>query len=171
VTVTAARADPVAADNGSPPDDSTRAARAGVRGLKAPQVAQHLRGMKGRVAVAILYGTHCPRSQAMFPGFVALSEAHQSDPVQFAAIETDRYPEDLRGFLGSFRAPFDPLFYVHRQRGELDAALREFGVNLPATFNMPYVAVLDPDGNVIDQWDAATNLAAIDGAIRQGLAR
>jgi hypothetical protein len=152
------------------PDVSARVARAGVRGLKAQQIAQYLRGTKGQVSVTILYGPHCPRSEGMFPGFVALREAHQDEPVQVTAIATDD-PEDVRGFLSRFGAPFAPLFAVRGRPGDLSRALEEFGISLPSPFNLPYVAVLDPEGKAVGQWDAATNLASIDAAVREALRR
>src|SRR6266480_6965793 len=104
-----------------PPPAAPALDATGVRAVNASEAARYLRGKKGRVTLAILYGTRCPRSKAMFPGFGALS------PLGF----------------GLTRAPWD----------------------------RPYVAVLDPQGSVVAQWNAATNLAAIDAAIQSQLAR
>jgi len=38
-------------------------------------------------------------------------------------------------------------------------------------WNLPYVAMLDPQGSVVARWDGATILAAIDAALQSQLAR
>ena len=78
----------------------------------------------------------------------------------------------IPGFLARYEAPFDPLYIKPWQPGELSGALSPLGFNITrAPWDRPYVAVLDPQGNVVAQWNAATNLAAIDAAIQSQLAR
>jgi hypothetical protein len=136
--------------------------------------AYHLRGQKGRVTLAILYSTRCPRSRGMFPGFVALARHYEGQAFAVAAFSTDD-AEDKDGipdFLGRYEAPFDPLYIKPWQPGELSDALSPLGFHITrAPWDRPYVAVLDPQGDVVVQWNAAINLAAIDAAIQSQLAR
>ncbi len=156
-----------------PPPPATPALdAAGVRAVNTYEAAHYLQGRKGRVTLAILYSTRCPRSRRMFPGFVALARHYERQPFDVAAFSIDD-AEDKDGipdFLARYGAPFDPLYVKPWQPGALIGALSPLGFRLPMPWNLPYVAVLDPQGNLVAQWDGATNLAAIDGAI-QSLAR
>lgn len=147
---------------------------AGVRAVNASEAAHYLQGKKGRVTLAILYGTRCPRSRAMFPGFVALARHDEGQAFAVAAFSTDD-AEDKDGipdFLARYDAPFDPLYIKPWQPGELSDALSPLGFHITrAPWDRPYVAVLDPQGDVVVQWNAAINLAAIDAAIQSQLAR
>jgi len=152
----------------------------GVHRLTAGEVVEHLRRSKGRVTVAILYGTRCPRTRAMFSTFVALSAHYRGQPVHFAAFALDNYPEDVPDFLARYGAPFDSLSIRDGKVGELSGALAPLGffggpgaVNpaVGVTITMPYVAILDREGYVRAAWHAATNVAAIDQAVRTELAR
>jgi hypothetical protein len=146
----------------------------GVRAVNASEAARYLKGKKGRVTLAILYGTRCPRSRAMFPGFVALARHYEGQPFDVAAFSTDdeEDKDGIPGFLARYEAPFDPLYIKPWQPGELSGALTPLGFGITrAPWDRPYVAVLDPQGNVVAQWNAATNLAAIDAAIQSQLAR
>lgn len=152
----------------------------GVHRLTAGEVAEHLRRQKGQVTVAILYGTRCPRTKAMFPTFVALAARYREQPVHIAAFALDNYPDDVPGFLARYAAPFDSLSIRDGKVGELSGALAPLGffggpgaVNpaVGVTISMPYVAVLDREGYVRAAWHAATNIAAIDQAVRTELAR
>lgn len=152
----------------------------GVHRLTAGEVAEHLRRRTGQVTVAILYGTRCPRTRAMFPAFVALAARYREQPVHIAAFALDNYPEDVPGFLARYGAPFDSLSIRQGKVGELSGVLARLGffggpgaVNpaVGVTISMPYVAVLGRDGYVRAAWHAATNVAAIDQAVRTELAR
>ena len=146
---------------------------AGVRAVNPHEAAQYLKSRKGRVTLAILYGTRCPRSRAMFPGFVALARHHAGERVDVAAFSTDDQENrgDVPDFLARYQAPFDPLYIKPWQPGQLMASLNPMGFELPSPWDRPYVAVLDQRGNVVAQWNAATNLAAIDAALQSQLGR
>jgi hypothetical protein len=114
------------------------------------------------------------RVWAMFPGFVALARHYQGQQFDVAAFSTDddEDKDGIPGFLARYEAPFDPLYIKPWQPGELSGALSPLGFHLTrAPWDRPYVAVLDPHGDVVAQWNAATNLAAIDAAIQSQLAR
>jgi thiol-disulfide isomerase/thioredoxin len=163
------------------PTRASPVARApGVHRLTAAEVAEHLRRRKGQVTVAILYGTRCPRTRAMFPTFVALAARYREQPVHIAAFALDNYPQDVPGFLARYAAPFDSLSIRDGKVGELSGALAPLGFfggpgavdpAVGVTISMPYVAVLGRDGYVRAAWHAATNVAAIDQAVRTELAR
>jgi len=150
-----------------PPPPPARPAldAAGVRAVSAYEAGQYLRSRKGRVTLAILYGTRCPRSRALFPGFVALARHYEGPQFDVAAFSTDdaEDKDDIPDFLARYEAPFDPLYIKPWQPGELSGALSPLGFALTrAPWDRPYVAVLDPQGNVVAQWNPATNLAAVD---------
>ncbi len=146
---------------------------AGVRAVSAYEAGEYLKSRKGRVTLAILYGTRCPRSRAMFPGFAALARRYQGQPVDVAAFSTDDEEDrgDVPDFLARYEAPFEPLFIKPWQPGQLMASLNPLGFQIPSPWDRPYVAVLDQQGSVVAQWNAATNLAAIDAAIQSQLSR
>ena len=157
-----------------PPPTAPALDAAGIVAVSSYEAAQYLKGKKGRVTLAILYGTRCPRSRAMFPGFVALARHYHGQQLEVAAFSTDddEDKDGIPGFLARYEAPFDPLYIKPWQPGELSGALSPLGFNITrAPWDRPYVAVLDPQGNVVAQWNAATNLAAIDAAIQSQLAR
>jgi hypothetical protein len=157
-----------------PPPPGPALDAAGILAVSSYEAAQYLKGKKGRVTLAILYGTRCPRSRAMFPGFVALARHYQGQQFDVAAFSTDddEDKDGIPGFLARYEAPFDPLYIKPWQPGELSGALSPLGFHLTrAPWDRPYVAVLDPHGDVVAQWNAATNLAAIDAAIQSQLAR
>ena len=157
-----------------PPPPGPALDAAGILAVSSYEAAQYLKGKKGRVTLAILYGTRCPRSRAMFPGFVALARHYHGQQFDVAAFSTDddEDKDGIPGFLARYEAPFDPLYIKPWQPGELSGALSPLGFNITrAPWDRPYVAVLDPQGNVVVQWNAATNLAAIDAAIQSQLAR
>ena len=157
-----------------PPPPGPALDAAGILAVSSDEAAQYLKGKKGRVTLAILYGTRCPRSRAMFPGFVALARHYQGQGFDVAAFSTDDDEDkgDIPDFLARYEAPFDPLYIKPWQPGELSGALSPLGFHLTrAPWDRPYVAVLDPHGDVVAQWNAATDLAAIDAAIQSQLAR
>jgi len=157
-----------------PPPPGPALDAAGLLAVNSYEAAHYLQGKKGRVMLAILYGTRCPRSRAMFPGFVALARRYQGQQFDVAAFSTDddEDKDGIPGFLARYEAPFDPLYIKPWQPGELSGALSPLGFRITrAPWDRPYVAVLDPQGNVVGQWNAATNLAAIDAAIQSQLAR
>jgi hypothetical protein len=152
----------------------------GVHRLTAAEVVDHLSRSKGQVTVAILYGTRCPRTRAMFPTFVALAARYRGQPVHIAAFALDNYPEDVPEFLARYAAPFDSLSIRHGKVGELSGALAQLGFfggpgavdpAVGVGITMPYVAVLGRDAYVRAAWHAATNIAAIDQAVHIELAR
>src|SRR5436309_469291 len=166
---------PAAFSNTDPPPPPGPALdAAGILAVSSDEAAQYLKGKKGRVTLAILYGTRCPRSRAMFPGFVALARHYQGQQFDVAAFSTDddEDKDGIPGFLARYEAPFDPLYIKPWQPGELSGALSPLGFNITrAPWDRPYVAVLDPQGSVVAQWNPATNLAAVDAVIQSQLAR
>ncbi|PYO95669.1 MAG: hypothetical protein DMD60_12765 [Gemmatimonadetes bacterium] len=158
---------------GSPPPATPALDAAGVRAVKTYEAAQYLQRKKGRVTLAILYSTRCPRSRGMFTGFVALARRYEKEPFAVAAFSIDDADDKDRipDFLARYDAPFDPLYIKPWQPGELIGALGPLGFRLPTPWNLPYVALLDSQGNMVAQWDGATNLAAIFAATQSQLAQ
>jgi len=166
-------APPTYSSTDPPPPPTPALDAAGVRAVNTYEAAHYLQGRKGRVTLAILYSTRCPRSRRMFPGFVALARHYDGQPFDVAAFSIDdaEDKDGVPGFLARYQAPFDPLYIKPWQPGTLIGALGPLGFRLPTPWNLPYVAMLDPQGSVVAQWDGATNLAAIDAALQSQLAR
>ena len=166
-------APPTFSSTDPPPPTAPALDAAGVRAVNTYEAAHYLQRKQGRVTLAILYSTRCPRSRGMFPGFVALARHYEKQPFDVAAFSIDD-AEDRDGvpaFLARYQAPFDPLYIKPWRPGALIGALGPLGFRLPTPWNLPYVAMLDPQGSVVAQWDGATNLAAIDAALQSQLAR
>lgn len=140
-------------------------AEGGVTSLTTAEVADMVRRQQGRPTVVILYGTNCPRSEAMFPGFTALAERHAAGNVAFLAFAADQPARQVPPFLAQFGAPFQPLHIKPRPPGQIGRDMATIGLQLGSTWNMPHVAVLDASGQVVGEWDAATDLRAIDAAV------
>ena len=122
---------------------------------------------RGRPTVVILYGTGCPRSPRDVSGFAALAERHAARDVSFLAFASDRVAEDVPGFLAQYGgAPFAPAHIKRWGPGQMAAAMATIGLQLPQPWNMPHVAVIDASGQVVGEWDAATDLRAIDATLR-----
>src|SRR6266700_5035347 len=115
-----------------PPPPGPALDAAGILAVSSYEAAQYLKGKKGRVTLAILYGTRCPRSKAMFPGFVALARHYEGQPFAVAAFSTDdeEDKDGIPGFLARYEAPFDPLYIKPWQPGELSGALSPLGFGL-----------------------------------------
>jgi hypothetical protein len=133
------------------------------------EAADQLRMATGRVVVAILYRTQCPRSAGMLPGFVKLAELHAQSDVRFVAVAMRSVPEEVPDFLRNGGATFPPLVMRKPRPGELAEAFGPFGFSFPSGWEYPLVAVLSRDGRVVRQWTAATNLPAIDAVVRASL--
>ncbi len=138
----------------------------GVASFSPFEAAALVGSQRGRPTVVILYGTGCPRSQVMFPGFAALADRHAARDVSFLAFASDRVAEDVPGFLAQYGASFAPAHIKRRGQGQMAAAMATIGLQLPAPWNLPHVAVIDASGQVVGEWDAATDLRAIDAALR-----
>jgi thiol-disulfide isomerase/thioredoxin len=138
----------------------------GTASLTPTQAADLIRSHQSRSTVVILYGTHCPRSRAMFPGFVALSQRHAGRNVSFLAIAADGHAREVPPFLARYRASFQAIHMKTCKGCGTPRAMAPAGIHLSQTWNMPHVAVLDPTGRVVGEWDAATDLVAIDEAIQ-----
>jgi thiol-disulfide isomerase/thioredoxin len=134
--------------------------------LTPTQAADLIRGQQSRATVVILYGTRCPRSQAMFPGFVALSQRYAGRNVSFLAIAADGQAREVPPFLARYQASFQALHMKTCKGCGTARAMAPAGIHLSQTWNMPHVAVLDPAGRTVGEWDAATDLVAIDEAIQ-----
>lgn len=135
----------------------------------ADEAANPIRMSTGRLTVVILYGQNCPRSQAMFPGFVQLANLHAGDDVRFATFAMDRTANEVPEFLSRYQAPFDPFFIRRPHGAALAGALASFGFRLHPGWQYPYIAVLGRDGRAVGQWEAATNLQVVENAIRGAL--
>ncbi len=145
----------------SPAPSSAGGSVASISAFDAAAIA----GRQGRPTVLILYGTGCPRSHAMFPGFAALAERHASRNVAFLAFATDRVAQDVPGFLSRYHAPFEPVHVQRWAPGQMAVAMATIGLQLPTPWNLPHVAVIDASGRIVGEWDGATNLRAIDAAL------
>jgi hypothetical protein len=142
-----------------------RDAEGGVTSLTGAEAAAMVQRERGRATAVILYGTNCPRSQAMFPGLVALAARHAGRNPSFLAFATDRRAQDVPPFLAHFGAPFQPYYIKPRQAGEMGRDMATIGLHLPSPWNLPHIAVLDANGQVVGEWDGATDLNAIDAAL------
>jgi hypothetical protein len=105
----------------------------------------------------------------MFPGFVQLAELHARNDVRFVAVAMRSPPEEVPDFLSAHGAMFPPLVMRKPRAGELSEAFGPFGFSFPSGWEYPLVAVLSQDGRVVRQWTSATNLQAIDAAVRASL--
>jgi hypothetical protein len=151
---------------GAPAPRGSSSAGGSVASLSTLEAAALVGSRRGQPAVVILYGTGCPRSEAMFPGFTALAARHAPRNVAFLAFAVDRVAEDVPGFLARYNAPFEPIYVKPRAAaGEMAGAMATIGMQLPEPFNMPHVAVIDASGQVVGEWDGTTNLRAIDAAL------
>jgi hypothetical protein len=137
----------------------------GTTSFTTAEAADFVRSQLGGGAVVILYGTNCPRSQAMFPGFVALATRHAGRQVAFLAFAVDRQAQDVAPFLARYGAPFQPFYIKRWPPGQMSRDMATLGLQIPTRWSMPHVAVLDASGRVIAEWDAATDLGAIDAAL------
>ncbi len=150
---------------GVPSPRSSSSAGGSVTSLSTLEAAALVGSQRGRPTVVILYGTGCPRSEAMFPGFAALAARHTPRNVAFLAFAVDRVAQDVPGFLARYNAPFAPAHIGRRAAGEMAGAMATIGMQLPDEWNMPHVAVIDASGQVVGEWDGTTNLRAIDAAL------
>lgn len=158
---------PAAAGDGPPGGGAAGSGAAGGSAISVStaEVANLVRAAQGRATVVILYGTNCPRSHAMFPGFTALAARHAPRNVRFLTFAADQRAQDVPPFLAEFGAPFTPYHITRRVPGELSRDLGPLGLHVEGVWNMPHVAVLDGSGRVVGEWDGATNLRAIDAAL------
>jgi hypothetical protein len=138
-----------------------------VASITAAEAAGLVRSQQGRATVVILYGTNCPRSQAMFPGFVALAAHHASRNVAFVAFAADQGPRDVPPFLARYGAPFQAYHISRWAPGEMSRDMATIGLQIPPSWNLPHVAVLDGSGRVVGEWDGAGDLRAIHEALLQ----
>jgi hypothetical protein len=133
-----------------------------VTSLTGAEAAALVQSQGGRSRVVVLYGTECPRSKWMFPRLASLAERHADRDVAFLTFSTKETPEDVTPFLTEAKAPFQP-YYI--EPGSVGPEFQSLGIHLPDVFNLPYIAVLDPSGRVVGEWDGATDIKAINAAL------
>lgn len=137
----------------------------GVTSLTPAEAAAMMRSQPGRGTMVIFYGTACSRSKGMFPGFTALAARHAGRDVSFLAFAVREEAQDVPPFLAEYGAPFQPYFVKRGSRAQFGQDMDASGLRLPQDFNLPHVAVFDGSGNVVGQWDAATDLRAMDATL------
>ena len=119
-------------------------------------------------ALVIFFSTNCPRSVRMFPQFVRLASGVSEDTSVLAYSTWPRDVEVLPGFLAASGALFDATVMEPWPPGEFGREMAGVGLNVGPQWQMPLVAVLGEGGAVLGQWEAVSNLGAVESALRAG---
>ena len=131
------------------------------------RIAGEIRAAEGHPVVILLYGSECPLSKAMFPGFVQAARDYEGRGVRFLVFNTDgvEYGAYAADFLQRHRAGFPPVVVRDWAPGELTLAMKPLGVKVGATWTRPLVAVFDRGGRVIFQSQGQTDVRPLRAAI------
>lgn len=138
---------------------AVQAQRGSFRSLGAREAARMIEREHGRVTVVFLYAAYCPHCRAVFPDFVDLAERYARQGVSVLAFATDEDAAATDEYVGSKRLPFARLHLEHWREGELAKAFARAGIEIGDDFGVPFLAVLDRDGEVAGQWDGESGVA------------
>lgn len=146
------------ATEGEPPPETAAPAAAepvptGVEVVTAAELAERLRGSRGKVAVVNLWATWCPPCVAEMPELARFARQYADDErVAFFSVSVD-HPDTLesavRPFVQERELPFPVLVAGGTDPSDVAAAIGEsvdWQGAVPATF------VLDPQGAIQAQW-------------------
>ena len=133
------------------------------------RVVGEIRAAEGRPVVALLYGSECSLSKAMFPGFSGLAREFEPRGVTFLVFNTDgaEYGEYAGEFLRRHGVKFENFVVRDWAPGELTNAMKPLGVRIGRSWTRPLAAVFDRGGNLIFQSQGQTNLVGLKAAIER----
>ena len=133
------------------------------------RIVGEIRAAEGHPVVVLLYGSECPLSKSMFPGFVQAARDFEARGVRFLVFNTDgvEYGDYAAEFLRRHRAGFPAVVVRDWASGELTLAMKPLGVRIGRTWTRPLVAVFDRGGSVIFQSQGQTDLRPMRAAIEK----
>jgi len=114
-----------------------------------------IKSAKGKVVYIMFYVTTCPRSEALFPVLVEFASENEDRGYEILAFSTNNSRNTLMVFLAKHEVPFRKLRLLPWESGTLGTMLSQFGINIPDTFSLPFVAILDKNGSCTGQWEPA----------------
>lgn len=143
-----------------------------LRQFTVAQTAQRMRDARGRVVILVLYR---PGSHGFLIGDLRRWATQVSRPrVELLAMAVGR----RRNAQAFFRyagdrglPPLAPTWLEPWPSGALDSTMAELGVRVGKTWTIPLVAVIDPEGKVVAQWQGETDYEPIIAAAKRALGR
>jgi hypothetical protein len=133
-----------------------------------------VRGARGRVLVLVLYDPE--RDDGLMVGGLRrwATSLGRSQVELFALTVGGRH--DAQAFFRYYAAEWGvprlaPFWLEPWKPGALDSTMATLGVRVGATWSVPLVAVIDPDGRVIAQWQGETVAQPIIAAAEHALDR
>ncbi len=143
------------------------AQRPAVQLVDVYRMVGEIRAEEGHPVVVLLYGSECPLSKAMFPGFVRAAREYGPRGVKFLVFNTDgaQYGEYAGEFLRRHQAGFANMVVRDWAPGELDRAMKPLGIRVGSTWTRPLLAVLDREGRVIHQSQGQTDLRPLHSTL------
>ncbi|HRD32818.1 MAG TPA: TlpA disulfide reductase family protein [Rhodocyclaceae bacterium] len=121
-------------------------------------VEQSLGQWRGKVLVVNFWATWCPPCLKEIPDFIAVSQRHSNETVQFVGISIDR-PEAVKTFAAEFEVPYPLLLGSPRT---LEMA-RGFGNSVQA---LPFTVIIDREGLIREVKLGTLNQEELERRIR-----
>jgi hypothetical protein len=160
---TAIREESEQAEN--PAIQQARAAQAArVEQVDVATIAERIATRTSDLSVVVLYAIRTEQTQMIFPHLVALQHEFAARDVDFKlfSVDYDEHVADLPPFLAKHQAGFAPIRVRRWPTGELSKAMMPLGISVGATWEIPLVAVLDREGNVLWQAQGVTDLQQLE---------
>lgn len=142
---------------------ASRAPARDIEEITVDDAVARMHAAEGHPAVIVFYKTNCPRTQAMFPSLVALTQKYALSGVSFLAFSVDdeEEKEDIPGFLAHYSAPFPAVYVQPWVSGTFGRAMAGFGIRIGATWTTPLVAVRAADGSLVLQAQGPTDVSIL----------
>lgn len=145
-----------------------------VKDLELDRISRLVALGRRETTVVLLWKSSCPACREVLPSFVGYVEQLRKERVRarFLVISTDRERPALERYVSGYRMPFDVWWLAPWKPGTLTRELRSAGIrSFPDTFGVPYFAVIDAGGAVVDTWaGSAKDLARLRKAMDQAIA-
>jgi thiol-disulfide isomerase/thioredoxin len=105
---------------------------------------------RGSVVVFHLYASWCPPCRDEFPDVIRVTERYKNQPFKMLAFSADQNPNDLKLFLQDK----EPLGF-EKARMTLDDRTKFEALGMKYRNAIPYTALFDATGKVVDQWSGS----------------
>jgi len=120
---------------------------------------------RGKSTVVMIFSSGCPLSRNLWPKLLELAKKEQNNNVAFPVFSVDKSQDKAVDFVSNYTTPFSCYWVAPWEPGRLDASMGPIGIRIGQTLRLPLVAVINPEGQVIAQWQGLQDISQVAKAL------